>query len=68
MRIDVTDAITSEDQEELWAGLRAYNRQFVDARDCGTASAFTPATTPAACSAGLSASVKGTGSASTTCG
>lgn len=33
MRIDVTDVVTAEDQEALWAGLRAYNRQFVDGSD-----------------------------------
>lgn len=33
MRIDVTDVVTPEDQEALWAGLRAYNRQFVDGSD-----------------------------------
>lgn len=33
MRIDVTDVVTPEDREALWAGLRAYNRQFVDGSD-----------------------------------
>ena len=33
MKIDVTDVITEQDQEELYAGLRAYNSQFVDTRD-----------------------------------
>ncbi len=33
MKIDVTDVITAQDQEELFAGLRAYNSQFIDTRD-----------------------------------
>lgn len=33
MKIDVTDVITAQDQEELFAGLRAYNNQFIDTRD-----------------------------------
>lgn len=33
MRIDITDVVTPEDREALWAGLRAYNSQFIDTRD-----------------------------------
>ena len=33
MRIDVTEVVTADDQEELLTGLREYNSQFVDISD-----------------------------------
>jgi GNAT superfamily N-acetyltransferase len=30
MKIEVTEKVTQQDQEELWTGLRAFNNQFID--------------------------------------
>lgn len=40
MELTVTQNVTAEDQEELLAGLRAYNSQFIDASGWGEAGVY----------------------------